>query len=53
MEQSKKEECLTGEQETDLVAPYAISWKLQKKDKLVWLWLVTFLGKFRSLYGIL
>ena len=35
----KNGECLTGEQETDLVAlledPYAIAWKLQKKDKLV------------------
>ena len=39
MEQSKKGECLIGEQETDPVAlledPYAIAWKLQKKDKLV------------------
>ena len=35
----KKGECLIGEQETDPVAlledPYAIAWKLQKKDKLV------------------
>ena len=35
----EKEECLIGEQETDPVAlledPYAIAWKLQKKDKLV------------------
>ena len=44
MEQSKKGrisggECLIGELETDPVAlledPYAIAWKLQKKDKLV------------------
>ena len=39
MEQSKKEGFLIGEQETDPVAllddPYAIAWKLQKKDKLV------------------
>ena len=35
----KKGECVIGEQETDPVAllldPYAIAWKLQKKDKLV------------------
>ena len=35
----KKGECLIGEQETGPVAlledPYAIAWKLQKKDKLV------------------
>ena len=34
----KKGECYIGEQETDPVAlledPYAIAWKLQKKDKL-------------------
>ena len=35
----KKGECLIGKQETNPVAlledPYAIAWKLQKKDKLV------------------
>ena len=35
----EKGECLVGEQETDpaalLADPYAIAWKLQKKDKLV------------------
>ena len=35
----KKGECLIGEQETDPVAlledPYAVAWKLQKKDTLV------------------
>ena len=54
MEQSEKGECLIGEQETDPVTliedPYAVAWKLQKKDKLVPV--VTLLGKFRGLYGI-